>query len=94
MIAQAASAQLLKLMLGDVDKTGNIGGWVGKIFGMFGSSSTAAAATGTPFSAADLAWLDTSQATDMSYMFSAVGSSGKESIAIYGARKHRRAKSR
>lgn len=59
MIAQAASAQLLKLMLGDVDKTGNIGGLAGKLFGMFGSSSPAAAATGTPFSAADLAWLDT-----------------------------------
>jgi len=61
MIAQAASAQLLKLMLGDVDKTGNIGGLAGKIFGMAGSmfGASSAAPTGTPFSAADLKWLDT-----------------------------------
>jgi len=32
MIAQAGSAQLLKLMLGDVDKTGSLGGWIGDLF--------------------------------------------------------------
>jgi len=39
MIAQAASAQLLKLMLGDVDKTGNIGGLLGSVLGASGDSS-------------------------------------------------------
>lgn len=33
MIAQAAAAQLGKLLFGDMDKTGNLGGWLGKIFG-------------------------------------------------------------
>ena len=40
MIAQAASAQLLKLMLGDVDKTGNIGGLIGKVIGTSSDSSS------------------------------------------------------
>lgn len=76
MIAQAGSAQLLKLMLGDVDKTGNIGGLLGSVLGSGGKSSSGSsggglgslisglfgggstASTGTAFSAADLAWLE------------------------------------
>ena len=51
MIAQAGSAQLLKLMLGDVDKTGSLGGWIGELIkplkglswdGLFSGSSTSA----------------------------------------------------
>jgi hypothetical protein len=49
MIAQAGSAQLLKLMLGDVDKTGSLGGWIGDLIkplknvnwsGLFGGASS------------------------------------------------------
>lgn len=36
MIAQAAAAQLGKLLFGDMDKSGNLGGWMGKLFGSFG----------------------------------------------------------
>ncbi len=38
MIAEAASAQLLKLLLGDMGKTGELGGWVGSIFKGIGGS--------------------------------------------------------
>jgi hypothetical protein len=47
MIAQAAAAQLGKLLFGDMDKTGNLGGWLGKIFG---ASSTSSASSALDFS--------------------------------------------
>lgn len=47
MIAEAASAQLMKAMFGDMGKTGSIGGWAGQALGLagalFGGSSGAAA---------------------------------------------------
>jgi len=60
MIAQAAAAQLGKLLFGDMDKTGNLGGWMGKLFGSFGGGGGGggAVSSGTPFSSADLAWLE------------------------------------
>jgi len=59
MLANAAALQTNRLFFGNMDKDGQLGGLVGKLLGMLSPSSTAAAATGTPFSAADLAWLDT-----------------------------------
>jgi hypothetical protein len=47
MIAQAAAAQLGKILFGDMDKTGNLGGWFGKIFG---ASSTPSASSALDFS--------------------------------------------
>lgn len=62
MIAQAASAQLLKTLFGDMGNTGTVGGlagqglnWLKGAVGGFGTSS--ATASGTAFTAADLAWL-------------------------------------
>lgn len=47
MIAEAASAQLMKAMFGDMGKTGSVGGWAGQALGLagalFGGSSGAAA---------------------------------------------------
>ena len=47
MIAEAASAQLMKAMFGDMGKTGSIGGWAGQALGLagalFGGGSGAAA---------------------------------------------------
>lgn len=43
MMANAASAQLAKLLFGDFDKTGNIGGWAGQLFNLFRGPITAGA---------------------------------------------------
>ncbi|MBK7424504.1 MAG: hypothetical protein IPJ48_16285, partial [Propionivibrio sp.] len=40
MIAQAAAAHLGNLLFGDLDKSGKMGGWIGKLFGAFGSSGS------------------------------------------------------
>lgn len=46
MIAQAAAAQLGKLLFGDLDKNGQIGGWIGKLLGAFGSSGGSSLGSG------------------------------------------------
>lgn len=43
MASNAASAQLAKLLFGDFDKNGSIGGWVGQLFGLFKGPITAGA---------------------------------------------------
>ena len=46
MIAQAAAAQLGKLLFGDLDKNGQMGGWIGKLLGAFGSSGGSSLGSG------------------------------------------------
>lgn len=46
MIAQAAAAQLGKLLFGDLDKSGNLGGWIGNLLGAFGSSGGSSLGSG------------------------------------------------
>ena len=43
MAADAAAANLAKAMFGDFGKTGELGGWIGALGGLFGSSITASA---------------------------------------------------
>lgn len=52
MIAQAAAAQLGKLLFGDLDKGGQMGGWIGKLFGSF-SEGWSASAQGYDYGAFD-----------------------------------------
>lgn len=47
MIAQAAAAQLGKLLFGDMDRTGNLGGWIGKLFGGFGGGGNSGGGGGS-----------------------------------------------
>jgi hypothetical protein len=53
MIAQAAAAQLGKLLFGDMDKSGNLGGWIEKLFGAFGSSGVSSGAPAYDYAAFD-----------------------------------------
>jgi len=84
MIAQAAAAQLGKLLFGDMDRSGNLGGWVGKIFGGMGSAfgGGSAAAAGSAFSAADLAWLETPMSAALFHGGGLVGAVGTASRLV------------
>ena len=62
MIAQAAAAQLGKLLFGDMDKSGNLGGWMGKLFGSFwggGGGGGAMSASSEVMAQTQLDWMMT-----------------------------------
>lgn len=81
MIAEAASAQLMKAMFGDMGKTGSIGGWAGQALGLAGAfmgggaSAAASGAVGAAAGASSYA-ASASELTKSAFSFGGFRASG------------------
>lgn len=80
MIAEAASAQLMKAMFGDMGKTGSIGGWAGQALGfvgsLFGGVGGAASGAASAASGAASAASSASELTKAAFSFGGFRATG------------------